>query len=182
MYRLMPVLLPLGVVVAAFTFVVVPNEAIGESIPRSTLPALASRVDTPAIEYGGAHIVVSETPKQKTPIVRHDVPQVMRVSTQSSTGAIRVRATGYCSCAKCCGKSNGITASGVKAAWGTIAAPKSYPFGSRFVIPELDGQIFTVHDRGGSIKGNRIDIWFPTHAQAIRWGVRTVTLIPVRSE
>jgi 3D (Asp-Asp-Asp) domain-containing protein len=28
----------------------------------------------------------------------------------------------------------------------------------------------TVHDRGGAIRGNHIDVWFPTERQAINWG------------
>jgi 3D (Asp-Asp-Asp) domain-containing protein len=31
-------------------------------------------------------------------------------------------------------------------------------------------------DTGGSIVGNRIDLWFPSTAQADAWGVRTVTI------
>jgi 3D (Asp-Asp-Asp) domain-containing protein len=39
--------------------------------------------------------------------------------------------------------------------------------------------VFTVEDRGGSISGNRIDIWFPTHGEALQWGRRTVTITAV---
>lgn len=67
--------------------------------------------------------------------------------------------TGYCSCSRCCGKSNGITASGTKATAGrTIAADTSkYPFGTKMVI---DGHTYTVEDRGGAISGERIDMYF----------------------
>lgn len=137
--------------------------------PYRTLGRVQIRIETASL---ARDVVVTAHPRSMT-AVRWTQPQ------SSSDGAVRVRATGYCSCVKCCGKSNGITASGKPATWGTIAAPKGYTFGSVFFIPELGGS-FTVRDRGGAIQGNRIDIWFPTHEQAIKWGVHTVSLIPVQ--
>ena len=81
------------------------------------------------------------------------------------------KVTGYCSCARCCGKSTGITASGTVATAGrTIAADTSqFSFGSKVVI---NGHTYTVEDRGGAIRGNRIDIFFSSHSKALDWGVR----------
>ena len=101
--------------------------------------------------------------------------------------------TGYCNCGKCCGwrkkwfffgepvynygkmkgkpKKVGVTASGTVAAKGTIAAdPAVYPFGTKIEIPGYGSG--TVQDIGGSIKGAHIDIWFPSHAEALAWGAR----------
>lgn len=78
--------------------------------------------------------------------------------------------TGYCPCAICCGKwsnpSNPITASGTTPAAGrTVAADTSrYPFGTKLMI---NGQIYTVEDVGGAIKGNHIDIYFNSHEEAL---------------
>ena len=84
--------------------------------------------------------------------------------------------TAYCHCAKCCGKSNGITASGAKAVEGvTIAADtRKLPFGTRVVI---NGHTYIVQDRGGAIKGNRIDIYFSTHEKALKFGRQTKDII-----
>ena len=80
--------------------------------------------------------------------------------------------TAYCACAKCCGKSDGITASGTRATAGrTIAAPSTYAFGTQI---EIDGCVYTVEDRGGAIKNNRIDIYFDSHTEANNYGRRTV--------
>lgn len=77
-------------------------------------------------------------------------------------------ATAYDDCYSCCGKSDGITASGVKAtANHTIAAPPEYEFGQ---IIEIKGIKYVVEDRGGSIKGNHIDIFFDTHEEACTFG------------
>lgn len=78
--------------------------------------------------------------------------------------------TGYCSCAKCCGSATGRTASGTTATAGrTVAASSALPFGTDVII---NGHTYTVEDRGGAIKGNRIDIFFSSHSQALAWGVK----------
>lgn len=88
--------------------------------------------------------------------------------------------TAYCGCSKCCGKSDGITASGVKAMEGvTIAADKSIPFGTEIVI---DGKTYIVQDRGGAIKGNRIDIYFDSHEKALQYGRQTKEVTILRGE
>ena len=80
--------------------------------------------------------------------------------------------TAYCACSKCCGKSDGITASGARATQGrTIAAPSTYAFGTEI---EINGNVYVVEDRGGAIKGNRIDIFFDSHSEANNYGRRTV--------
>ena len=79
--------------------------------------------------------------------------------------------TAYCPCRKCCGKwANGITASGTTATPNhTIAAPKSFAFGTVLII---NGQEYVVEDRGGAIKGRKLDIYFDTHREALQWGRR----------
>ena len=83
----------------------------------------------------------------------------------------------YCPCEKCCGiwaakgvNSNGerITASGVPAKGKLIAAPSNYAFGTRMDVPGYG--MARVQDRGGAIKGNKIDLLFPTHQEALNWG------------
>lgn len=76
--------------------------------------------------------------------------------------------TAYCSCEECCGKSDGITASGTKAtANHTIAAPSEFAFGTKLII---NGKEYIVEDRGGAIKDKRIDIYFDSHQEAINFG------------
>lgn len=81
--------------------------------------------------------------------------------------------TAYCKCRFCCGKyADGKTASGTIPKQGrTIAAPKNFPFGTKLVI---NGHEYTVEDRGGSIKGRRLDIYFDSHAEALRFGRQRV--------
>lgn len=90
--------------------------------------------------------------------------------TKGKTSLGIYKLTAYCGCSKCCGKSTGITASGAKAkANHTIAAPKNFAFGTKI---EIDGNIYVVEDRGGAIKGNKIDVYFNSHSEALNFGVK----------
>lgn len=97
------------------------------------------------------------------------------VSTNESTGWVKFTATSYCNCSKCCGKTTGITASGTKATAGrTVAMSSKYSFGTKVEIKGMG--TYVVEDRGGAIKGNKIDIYFNSHQEALNFGRRTVYL------
>jgi len=91
---------------------------------------------------------------------------------------VRMRVTGYCPCSKCCGEySDGITANGHKIQPGDtfVAADKRYSFGTEMVIEGYsNGQTIKVLDRGGAIRGNKLDAFFHTHQEALEWGVRNI--------
>lgn len=96
-------------------------------------------------------------------------------SRKDNSGYIKFTATAYCGCAKCCGKSTGKTASGTTATAGrTVAMSSSYSFGTKIEIQGMGTYI--VEDRGGDIKGNRIDIFFSNHQKALDFGRKTVYL------
>lgn len=84
------------------------------------------------------------------------------------------KATYYC-CepyAHICGTGDCLTATGVPVAPGIVAVdPSVIPLGSTVVI---DGEEYLAADTGGLIKGNRIDIAVPTHAEALELGVQQV--------
>ncbi len=80
-----------------------------------------------------------------------------------------INASAYTAAADECGKSDGITASGLKVTEGrTLACPPNYPFGTKIVIEGM-GE-YRCEDRGGAIKGNHIDIYMETKAQAFAFG------------
>lgn len=87
---------------------------------------------------------------------------------------MEMEVTAYCSCFRCCGQfADGVTASGVGVSdfYGLlIAAPPIYPFGTIMDVPGYGAA--TVQDRGGVIKGNKIDLLFSTHQEALEWGRR----------
>lgn len=85
----------------------------------------------------------------------------------------------YCSCSKCCGKTNGITASGAKAtAWYTVAAGRGYKIGTVIYIPalknKLNGGWFVVQDRGGAISNSKLDVYLGSHSAALQYGRKTL--------
>jgi 3D (Asp-Asp-Asp) domain-containing protein len=105
---------------------------------------------------------------------------------------VKMRTTGYCPCQKCCSweytwyfmpvykkgplkgkyKKVGYCADGTKAHYGVIAADtRYYPIGTIMYIKGYGYGV--VHDRGGAIKGDHIDLYFPTHEQALKWGSKT---------
>ena len=71
--------------------------------------------------------------------------------------------TGYCACSKCSGGWGGKTASGATATVGvTIAAPSYLKFGTKLYIEGVGYR--TVQDRGGAIKGNKLDVFVGSHS------------------
>lgn len=84
-------------------------------------------------------------------------------------GQFIINASAYTAAADECGKSDGITASGVKVQEGeTIACPSSFPFGTKLRIEGMG--TYMCQDRGGAIKGNHIDIYMETKAKAFSFG------------
>ena len=86
--------------------------------------------------------------------------------------AIEMRSTAYCPCTICCGpNAKGITALGLPAKPGVVAVdPRVIPLGTRVYV---DGYGYALAaDTGSAIKGNRIDICYETHDEALRWGMR----------
>jgi 3D (Asp-Asp-Asp) domain-containing protein len=69
----------------------------------------------------------------------------------------------------------GTTATGLPVGWGVVAVdPTVIPLGSRMTIPGYGEGIAA--DTGSAVKGNVIDVWMPTHEQALAWGRRTLTI------
>ena len=91
---------------------------------------------------------------------------------------VRMLVTAYSPDAQSCGAfADGITASGYSVRTNgmkLVAADTTLlPFGTMLSIPGYDdGYIVPVLDRGGAIKGNHLDVLFPTHEEALQWGVR----------
>jgi 3D (Asp-Asp-Asp) domain-containing protein len=84
-----------------------------------------------------------------------------------------INASAYTAAADECGKSDGITASGIKVEQNrTLACPPEYPFGVKI---HIDGMgTYTCEDRGGAIKGNKFDIYMETKAEAFAFGRRNL--------
>lgn len=87
-------------------------------------------------------------------------------------------ASGYCSCSKCSGGHNRTYSGTVPKSKHTIAADiNTYPIGTKLMI---DGVVYTVEDIGSGVKGNRLDIFFDTHEEALNFGLKKVKVYSVK--
>ena len=128
----------------------------------------ATPVAAPDVE-GLLHDEVVET-EQALAAARIE-PQVVAPKTRT----VEMEVTAYCACTKCCGpKAQGITASGrhVSHNGGVfVAADRMYKFGTKLIVPGYgNSQPVEVLDRGGAIKGNKLDVYFASHQEALKWG------------
>ena len=152
------------------------------SVPHTLIePKISTRKaapTTPVVQKTAPKKVVQKVAvkpriKTKTSRIKHlrALPKVVETTEKS----LDVVATAYCACRRCCGKTNGITATGTHARLGTIAAdPRLIPYGTRIYVPGYgEGRI---EDCGGAIKHKRIDVFFPSHKQATAWGKRRVRI------
>ena len=99
--------------------------------------------------------------------------------------------TAYCSCEKCCGiwatkPGPRKTANGhvIEPNDRFVAAPKEIPFRTMLAIKGYsnEGGFVFVYDRGGSIKGRKLDVFFPTHQEALNWGVKKMEVFEVKED
>jgi 3D (Asp-Asp-Asp) domain-containing protein len=69
----------------------------------------------------------------------------------------------------------GRTSTGVSVGYGVVAVdPNVIPLGTKMTIPGYGEGVAA--DTGGAVVGARIDLWFPTHAEALAWGTRAVSI------
>jgi len=118
------------------------------------------------------HPASQETPEDNLSIRWFDGKPVRPART------IYMTVTGYSPDARSCGKyADGKTAI-MYSVWtngmNLVAAdPKVLPYWSMISVPGYAGDdIVPVMDCGGAIKGNRLDLLYPTHELALQWGVR----------
>lgn len=150
--------------------------AAARSTPRSraSASAVASRTIAPS--------VLSSSPGVRLAGSDHDPELGERRYFNGrpirAVKTVRMRVTAYSPDHRSCGiHADGITASGysVEANGGRLVAAdrRLFPFGSLLTVPGYaGGQVVPVLDRGGAIKGSRLDVLYPTHDIARRWGVR----------
>lgn len=162
--RFNKLLLPSSLAVIIGILVIVSCSAIDEPLPETVAK--------------GASVEITEHIKQTTASTAISTEPVIETV---SLGEYKL--TAYCGCSKCCGKwgenrpldetgrpivytaNQSIAKEGV-----TIAADINVlPYGTAIII---DGHRYIVQDRGGSIAGNKIDIYFESHQAALEFGVQ----------
>lgn len=148
---------------------------IGFAFGRMSIPSAA--LEKQDVTSTTCSMTESSTPAIETTIPETSVPEEKWID---------FTATAYCPCEKCCGE----YASGrpldedgkpiVRGATGivlqqgiSVAADTSiHPMGTQLEIESLG--TYTVQDRGSAIKGNRLDIYFENHDDAVKFGKQIV--------
>jgi 3D (Asp-Asp-Asp) domain-containing protein/Lon protease-like protein len=110
---------------------------------------VVERAETVQAQSGGASSAVTPLP------------------VAGGASSLTVTATGY--------SLPGHTATGLPVGPGVVAVdPSVIPLGTRMTIPGYGEGVAA--DTGGAVQGYTIDLWFPTLADALAWGRRTVTI------
>jgi len=143
--------------------------AQGQAPTQVQVPAPASTSASPS-DSKSAPTKIASTPAAKS------TSTVSRSGSASSRGVktISMVATGYDGCYECNKPYYGYPSYiGLPLARGIVAVdPKVIPMGTKLYV-EGYGEAIAA-DQGNAIKGNRIDLFFNTHQQALNWGMKTV--------
>ena len=118
----------------------------------------------------GESLPVSSDVERDTALAKRRIKQV---NFSVPRGTMTINASAYTAAADECGKSDGITASGLKVkVKRTLACPPQYPFGTKVKIEGYG--TYVCEDRGGAIKGNKFDIYVETKKEAFAFGRRNL--------
>jgi 3D (Asp-Asp-Asp) domain-containing protein len=154
-------------------------------VDLSNVSAPAPDHPAPAIKAKGAVEPVAEAPGEVVPAQEWSADPNIRYYDGRAIRPVKtiyMTVTAYSPDERSCGDSaDGITAS-LKSVWTNgmklvAADTRVLPFGSLISVPGYDeGRVVPVLDRGGAIKGKRLDVLYPTHEIALKWGVRRLPI------
>ena len=151
--------------------------------PMTAAPAVAVvAAEEPVVELAAATVAPEIAEEVIVPeLIVPVTPDALAVRTIKT---IEMEVTAYCPCKKCCGPlAQGITASGKRVSYNNgkfVAADRSIKFGTKLIIPGYAGtKPVEVTDRGGAIKGNKLDVYFDSHQEALNWGRQKLTVTVV---
>jgi 3D (Asp-Asp-Asp) domain-containing protein len=178
--RSAPALANIRVVVTEPTEIPPPTEH-GPDVPIAEEAVAAPVVEVPDVRS----LIFVETPTPEEAAIRAWGDLVRDPAVRWFDGrpvkpayTITLKVTAYSPDERSCGTSaDGITATlhSVETNGHCLVAadPKWFPAGTLLSVPGYDeGRIVPVLDVGGAIKGKHIDVLYPTHERARKWGVQ----------
>lgn len=156
-----------GIVKAAHDFYARPAAAPAEAeAEASTEPVQLfyitdEGIELDAVEPEGPTPEPAEGPDEQEPILQITEDFVNQEPVKTYLG--RYYVTGYDICVECCGKIDGITASGTAATVGhTVSAGPEIPFGTTLYIDGIGERV--VEDRGSGVTEGCLDVLCENHA------------------
>lgn len=160
--------------------------ACGTVVDAAFMPRQLTVIDNtvkPAPAETVEPLKVVETAPQEKEITAAETDENFEIEWalfQNSTQLGEFEATAYCNCEKCCGewsKYHSTYTGAVPQEGVTIAVdPDVIPLNSQ-VFVQLPNEVwhcYTAQDIGGAIKGNKIDIYFESHEDALAFGRQKV--------
>ena len=162
---------------------------------RGQLPALAGIESSASVVEQTRQLAPAETIEIKITQDRTSIESVVQsdeIVDESIDSSIRwfdgkmvrpaktiyMTVTGYSPDARSCGKYADNKTATMYSVWTNgmdlvAADPRVLPYWSMISVPGYaNDDIVPVLDCGGAIKGNRLDLLYPTHELALKWGVR----------
>jgi len=126
----------------------------------------------------GAPITYSSRQEEPAPIIGDGYIQLPTGEILTYTRKDTVRATAYTHTDAGCDM---ITSTGTTVHKGTVAVdPRYIPYGTRMFIVSNDGEVVyglaVAEDCGGDIKGDRMDLYYPTFHECMEFGRRVCTI------
>ena len=150
----------------------------GEEVSRVVLSQTMTIPPVTEVIAMGTGEAVSAPAPDAMPVIGDGIIRLPTGEVLTYTDTATVRATAYTHTDEGCDM---ITATGSTVHIGTVAVdPRYIPYGTRMFIVANDGSyvygISEAEDCGGAIKGDRVDLYFPTYAECMQFGWRTCTV------
>lgn len=143
-------------------------------VSRTVLTQTVNRSAVEEVIAVGTGLATARASDADMPIITDNMIILPNGEVLTYVGTTTARATAY--------YNQGTTATGTIAQEGVVAVdPRFIPYGTRMFIVTNDGEyvygIAAAEDAGDSnILGNRIDLWYPTRSDCIRFGYRECTI------
>lgn len=153
---------------------------------RTEVPGvIAAAADAGVMATVRAEPVAAAIQEEPSPVAAKPEPKLHPIGARFYDGrplrpvkTIMMTVTAYSPDARSCGAwADGITASN-RSVWTNgmrlvAADTRVLPMHSMITVPGYaEGEVVPVLDRGGAIKGRRLDVLYPTHEIALKWGVK----------
>lgn len=183
-----------AIALTAWSAVIVKEASVRTPLAQTAYPAgpVASGMPASASGFAAKPAPGEASPEAAAPapiVIRETEPVIDAGTVRWFDGrpvrparTIWMRVTAYSPDARSCGKwADGQTAT-LHSVWTNgmrlvAADTRVLPYGSIITVPGYaDDEIVPVLDCGGAIKGNRLDVLYPTHEIARAWGVRDVAV------
>ncbi len=146
-----------------YAVLLLPIFIISVSITKAFISDGMTAVDTIPIDQ-----ILQTTPE--TWLVAQNYPRLKPSSESQNPKVIKILITAYSSSPDETDDTPLITASGSYVRRGVVAA-NFLPFNTRIRVPKIFGdEIFIVEDRLHQDYNDRVDIWFPSKEEAIKFG------------